>query len=117
MSREPGRTGAFRGMLKRALLLLAMTMSLAAEPKSQVLEGTYAGIETGDYTHLQIKTDKGQEKSFFLWARGDFDQLLKNPDSYKGKRVRVTWRHVTRYVAENGGPMELDEVTSIQEVK
>jgi hypothetical protein len=53
-------------------------------------EGTFVGIEQGDYAHFLIKDKKGQDDSFII-LRPDksVQQYLDNPAKLKGHNVRV----------------------------
>lgn len=104
-------------MLKKYLLMTLMLGASASAQPSQKMEGTFVRIDQGDYSHLILKDQAGKERDFFLWNGGKFDQLLDKPETYKGKRVQITWRNVTRNIPEAGGKMQLDEATSIRVLK
>lgn len=95
---------------------MLLTGAAAAQP-SKTLDATFLRIDQGDYSHLIVKDKNGQEKDFWLWSKGKWDAVLSNPESWKGKRVRLTWRKVTRNIPEAGGNLELDEATSIRVLK
>lgn len=84
----------------------------------QVTEGTYVGIEQGDYFHLNIVTDKGDEVSYFiLHPDKTFDPFLKNPEKFAKKKVRVTWESKEENIPEAGGKMQVDSALSIELIK
>ena len=55
-------------------------------------EGTFVGVEQGDYAHFLIKDKKGKDDSFIVLRPDKSVQpYLDNPDKLKGKRIRVHW--------------------------
>ncbi len=56
-------------------------------------EGTFAGIEQGDYLHFQIKDKTGHEVSFIvLQDNKTIEPYVKNPSQLKGRSIRVFWK-------------------------
>lgn len=68
-------------------------------------EGTFVGIEQGDYAHFQIKDRKGKVDSFIV-LRPDksVQRYLDSPAKLKGRLVRVHWKEET--IPEAGGKMK-----------
>ncbi len=80
--------------------------SLRAEEKTEgasgSTEGTFAGIEQGDYAHFQIKTKTGADASFIiLQVDKSVQSFLDSPVKLKGRKVRVFWKEKT--IPEAGG--------------
>ena len=68
-------------------------------------EGTFVGIEQGDYAHFQIKDKKGKDDSFIILRPDKSVQAyLDNPAKFKGRKVRVHWKE--QVIPEAGGPMK-----------
>lgn len=91
-----------------AIILLVGFVAVSAEGSdkskgaSGSMEGTFLGIEQGDYTHLQIKDKKGKQDSFIV-LRPDksVQSFLDNPVKLKGRKIRVFWKEAT--IPEAGG--------------
>lgn len=105
--------------MKRALVLVITLalMSLALAADTSTMKATFLGIEQGDYFHLNVKDDKGEERSFWISSDDSFKPFLDKPESYAGKKVEVTWHRVKREIPEAGGEMEIDEAVSIRLLK
>ena len=86
-------------------ILAAAPSALAGSPKSGSTEGTFIGIDQGDYAHFLIKDKKGQDDSFII-LRPDksVKPYLDNPAKLKGHRVRVHWKEQT--IPEAGGVLK-----------
>ena len=68
-------------------------------------EGTFVGIDQGDYAHFQIKDKKGKDDSFIVLRPDKSVQpFLDNPKKLKGRLVRVHWKEET--IPEAGGKMK-----------
>ena len=88
-----------------ALFLLTVSAAQGsdkAKGTSGSTEGTFFGVEQGDYTHLQIKDKKGKADSFIV-LRPDksVQSFLDNPVKLKGRKIRVFWKEET--IPEAGG--------------
>jgi len=98
----------FRRIAAAALLVcfLAVAPSASAgSPKTGSIEGTFVGIEQGDYAHFQIKDKKGKDDSFIILRPDKSVQpYLDNPAKLKGHKVRVHWKEQT--IPEAGGLMK-----------
>lgn len=101
-------------MKRYLLLVLMLLLALPALAAPQVLTGTFVGIEMGDYAHLLVKDQNGEERSFFVSNDKSFMPFIENPEKYVGKKVQVTWHLVKKHIPEAGGEMELEEATSIK---
>jgi hypothetical protein len=83
-----------------------------------VVEGTFSGIEQGDYAHWNIKTKDGEERSFFVMkADAEIEKVLENPRPHVGKACRVTWKKSMEEIPEAGGKMEIEQVVAVEWVK
>jgi len=93
-----------------AAVLLVGTLALAPvasahSPKTGSTEGTFVGIEQGDYAHFLIKDKKGHDDSFIILRPDKSVQpYLDLPAKLKGRRVRVHWKEQT--IPEAGGLMK-----------
>jgi hypothetical protein len=82
--------------------LAAAQPALAGSPKSGTADGSFVGIEQGDYAHFQIKDRKGKADSFIiLQVDKSVQPFLDNPAKMKGRKVRVHWKEQT--IPEAGG--------------
>jgi hypothetical protein len=78
-------------------------------------EGTFSGIEWGDYAHWMMRTTDGKELSFFVMRPdASVEKVMKTPEKYVGKKCRVQWRKTVENVPEAGGEMELEEIVSVE---
>lgn len=82
---------------------------------AKVTEGTFTGIEEGDYFHWNMKSKDGQQVSLFiLKPDASVDKVLENPEAYVGKKCRVTWKKNTENIPEAGGKMEVEQILSVE---
>lgn len=81
---------------------------------TQAVTGTFVSVEMGDYMHFNMKSDAGEELSFFVMdLPADQISPFEQP-GMEGQRVEVQWRRVVQDIPEAGGEMEIDEVTQIK---
>ncbi len=86
-----------------------------AMPAAKITEGTFTGIEEGDYFHWNMKTKAGEEMSFFILKPDQtVDKVLDKPKAFVGKNCRVTWKKSTENIPEAGGKMEIDQILSVE---
>ncbi len=92
---------------------------VATKPQAiQSTDGTFLGIEEGDYAHWQMKTDGGKEVSFFiLRPDASVEKVFGNPKGYKGKKCRVQWKSSTEKIPEAGGDMKVEQILSVEWLK
>lgn len=103
------------------VLLVSLSFSLAlarAGEKSDgdtgSTEGTFVGIDQGDYTHFLIKNKKGEEESFIALRPDDsVKAFLDSPAGLRGRSIRVYWKMET--ISEAGGKEKT--VTKVEERK
>ena len=107
-----------RHLLTTFALLLGFAATAAAESRAVKgrTDGTFAGIEQGDYAHFLVKDTKGKPHSFFV-LRPDksVESYLDNPDKLKGRRVRVHWEERNEDIPEAGGKQRIKVVTKVEE--
>lgn len=83
--------------------------------QSLKMEGTFFEIQWGDYAHFVIQKADNEYASFWIassmpekeWAPFDSNTL-------KGRKVRVTYEKVKRFIPESGGEEEFDEMTAVK---
>lgn len=100
-----------------ALIFLATGVARAGSGAGKgTADGTFAGIDQGDYAHFLIKDSKGRGESFFiLRPDGSVQSYLDNPDKLKGRRVRVYWEERNENIPEAGGKQKIKVVTKVEE--
>lgn len=77
-------------------------------------EGTFVGIDAGDYAHFLIKNKEGKDDSFIILRPDDsVKAFLDNPTELKGRSIRVYWKMET--IPEAGGKEKT--VTKVEERK
>lgn len=85
-----------------------------AAAAAQPLEGTFVGIEQGDYAHWNMRV-KGEDVSLFiLRPDASVEKVLEKPEAYAGKKCRVTVRKSTENIPEAGGKMEVEQILSVE---
>src|SRR5687767_3772754 len=90
-----------------ACFLVAVAADVRGESRATTgsTEGTFVGIEQGDYAHFLIKDKKGKDDSFIVLRPDKSVQpYLDNPTKLKGRTVRVHWKEET--IPEAGGKMK-----------
>ena len=76
--------------------------------KVQTFEGTFQGLEEGDYLHLNVQGASGPTS---FWC---MDAACEGWDEKPtGTRIKVIWKKVKENIPEAGGEMELEMVISI----
>ncbi|MCB1278892.1 hypothetical protein [Prosthecobacter sp.] len=86
-----------------------------AKAATQVVEGTFVGIEEGDYFHWNMRTKAGEELSFFiLKPDASVEKVLENADAYAGRKCRVTSKKSMENIPEAGGKMEIEQILSVE---
>lgn len=78
-------------------------------------DGTFAGIEQGDYAHFLVKDKRGKQESYFI-LRPDksVQSYLNNPTKLKGRRIRVHWEERNENIPEAGGKQRIKVVTKVE---
>jgi hypothetical protein len=97
------------------------TAGFGAEPKSGKqgrTEGTFVGIEHGDYAHLLVKTAAGKQESYFvLQVDKSVQPYVDKPGKMRGRKIRVLWREKMENLPEAGGPTKVQVVERIEPLK
>lgn len=84
------------------------------ETGASIAEGTFAGVEQGDYAHWKLRAADGTERSFFiLQTDAAIDRVLADPQEYEGRACRVRWERRNENIPEAGGPMEIDVLLGV----
>lgn len=98
-----------------ALVAFANPVFAGSKVKKGQTDGTFAGIEQGDYAHFQLKDTKGKPLSYFILRPDDSVQsYLKNPNKLKGRKVRVYWEERDEEIPEAGGKQRIKVVTKVE---
>lgn len=90
-----------------SFLVGCAVLAVAAEARGATgsTEGTFVGIDQGDYAHFLIKDKQGKDESFIILRPDKSVQpYLDNPTKLKGRQVRVHWKDQT--IPEAGGKMK-----------
>lgn len=87
------------------LALASCASTSTGTPKTGTTDGTFVGIDQGDYAHFLIKDTNGKDASFII-LRPDksVQRYLDKPAKLKGHKVRVHWQEQT--IPEAGGLMK-----------
>ncbi len=106
---------------RQLFLTIVLTAALAvtglAESRATkgYTDGTFAGIEQGDYAHFLVKDTKGKPQSYFI-LRPDktVQSYLDNPTKLQGRRIRVHWEEREENIPEAGGKQRIKVVTRVE---
>lgn len=80
--------------------------------------GFFQGVVWGDYCHFEIKDQQGEVQSYFLSDPINIDiEKYENDPSYLGKKMKVRWQEIERYIPEGGGNYIITEMTDIEELE
>lgn len=108
-------TTAFVAALKQAAGTAGGKAPAQAAAKNKVVEGTFVGVEEGDYFHWNMKDKAGEDVSFFiLQADASVDKVLENAAAYAGKKCRVTVKKSKETIPEAGGKIEVEQILSVE---
>lgn len=78
-------------------------------------EGTFSGIQEGDYFHWVMKDRKGEERSFFiLQPTSAIERVLADPQEYEGRKCRITFKKSKESLPEAGGEVEIEQIVSVE---
>ena len=96
-------------------LTLAATSLAESKATKGTTEGTFAGIEQGDYAHFLIKDKKGRPESYFI-LRPDksVQSYIDNGDKLKGRKIRVFWEERNEDIPEAGGKQQIKVITKVE---
>ena len=99
-------------------LSIAFSADSVAETRAKKgqSDGTFAGIEQGDYAHFLLKDTKGKPNSYFILRPDKSVQaFLDNARKLKGRRVRVYWEERDQEIPEAGGKQRIKVVTKVEQ--
>lgn len=102
-----------------AALFFVAPHSIDAQKRraARTIEGTISRYECGDNCYLTITDTKGKEHAGLCTAHPlctKWNENVEMPDSYKGKRVRVTVGRGTQYNGSGDVMGHMDAFTKIQ---
>ena len=99
------------------VVALAFAASALAESRAKKgqIDGTFAGIEQGDYAHLLVRTKNKVESFFVLRPDKSVQAFLDNPNGLKGRKIRVHWEERNEHIPEAGGKQQIKVVTKVDE--
>jgi hypothetical protein len=86
-----------------------------APTEAKAATGTFTGIEQGDYAHWLMKTQAGEELSYFI-LKGDESvaKVLAKPKAFIGRRCRVKLKTSMEDIPEAGGKVEIEQVLGVE---
>lgn len=99
-----------------AHFIAAFKSRAAAKPAAtRTTDGTFIGIEEGDYAHWLMRTASGKDVSFFiLHPDASVEKILENARAYQGRKCRATWKESTENIPEAGGRMKIEQILSVE---
>jgi len=77
--------------------------------------GTFAGIEQGDYAHFLLKDKKGVQSFLVLKPDASVKSFLDNPDKLKGRKIRVQWEERMQEIPEAGGKQRIKVIVNVDQ--
>lgn len=80
-------------------------------PEINVLEGTFTGVEWGDYLHLMIEDDVGVIRSFFVLRLTEDSVDVEALED--GQGIRIEWKTSFEFLDPPGEDIEVDQVIRI----
>jgi hypothetical protein len=88
---------------------------LANAAKVETLEGTFTGIEQGDYFYWKMRTAVGEERSFFILRPEDaVSKVADEPKAFIGKRCRIRWKTSTELIPEANERIEVEQILNVE---
>lgn len=86
----------------------------SAKAAANTTEGTFLGLEEGDYTHWRMKSG-GEEVSFFvLQPDKSVEKVIEEPSKFKDRKCRVRWKETVENLPEAGGRTKIRQVVSVE---
>ncbi len=77
--------------------------------KEQVFEGTFQGIEQGDYAYFKVKNAKEEKSLMVLNTDKTYEKIAANPKKFIGKKVKVYWIAAKQNIPEAGGEIDIEK--------
>jgi hypothetical protein len=94
---------------------LEKVKSPAKAAAAEITEGTFTGVEEGDYFHWNMKSKAGEDVSFFiLKPDASVSRVVDNPKAFIGRHCRVTWKKSIENIPEAGGKTEIEQILSVE---
>ena len=100
--------------MRNTLLAIFLSLIFTSAASAEILVGRFLDLEFGDYAHVTIVDNAGNNHSFWLGNDRSLEKFVTDTDKYRNKNVRVHWHKVNRHIPEAGGDMEIEEVTKIE---
>jgi hypothetical protein len=94
----------------------ALQARVSVKPQAPLMvQGSFLGIEQGDYAHWNMRAADGMERSFFI-LRPDstVEKILENPENSVGKKCRVTWKESMEDIPEAGGKIKVQQILHVE---
>ena len=81
----------------------------ASFQKERVFEGTFQGIEQGDYAYFKVKNAKEEKSLMVLNTDKTYEKISANPKKFIGKKVKVYWIATKQNIPEAGGEIDIEK--------
>ena len=107
-----------RQLCTALIVTLVFAASAFSESRASkgTTNGTFAGIEQGDYAHLLVKTASGKQESYFvLQVDKSVQPYVEYAAKMRGRKVRVYWEERNENIPEAGGKQKIKLVTKVEE--
>lgn len=89
-----------------------------AKVQTQTTAGKFVRVDEGDYFHWVMTDGSGEEVSFFILnPDASVESVLNEPESYVGRKCRITWKKSMEDIPEAGGKLEVEQVLSVEWLK
>lgn len=77
---------------------------------AQIVEGTFGGIEQGDYFYLLVNISDEESISIMVLDTDEFyNNIEAAPEEFEGKKIRVYYQDTTQYLEAAGGDVEISK--------
>lgn len=77
---------------------------------AKFVEGTFTGLEQGDLFYFNIKDKAGKDHSFTVMKTDAvYEKISAKPEEYKGKKMKVYYKKVKKFIENAGGNVEFEE--------
>ncbi|MFZ4599567.1 MAG: hypothetical protein ACOYNN_13065 [Terrimicrobiaceae bacterium] len=86
----------------------------SAKTATRTTEGKFTAITWGDYPHWTMKTNGGEVSLFILKPDPSVSEVINDPDSFIGRKCRVTWKKSREHIPEAGGEQDIEQILSVE---
>jgi len=93
--------------LSKAFLLMLFCFVPKGFSQTQSLQGTFMGLEQGDYLHFLIKTKTGEQSFFMNLKSPSVQKVAKNPEAFLGRKCLAKYIETKQYFREGGGEFDI----------